>query len=256
MIAPISLGISEVAGNFPAFRVALVVADALVIPAARPPMLEAFVEETAARVARDLAGVELADVAELKAWRQVYRAFGVKKTSYRSSVERLLKNIQRGAGLPRVNVLVDAYNAISAFYRMPVGADDLDRVAPPLSFRYARPGDTFVGLGDPAATPDPPRVGEVVYADAEKMPMPPLELVPGRTQRHRPAHGLRRGDGTNAGRRRRRAAAGRIAPRRPDCRVLRGARSLRDCQRECAPCRCQPGFRDMIRIRIYRPPAK
>jgi DNA/RNA-binding domain of Phe-tRNA-synthetase-like protein len=168
MIAPVSLDISEVAGNFPAFRVALVVADALVIPAARPPMLEAFVEETAARVARDLAGVELADVAELKAWRQAYRTFGVKKTNYRSSVERLLKNIQRGAGLPRVNVLVDAYNAISAFYRMPVGADDLDRVTPPVSFRYALPGDTFVGLGDPAATPDPPQVGEVVYADAEK----------------------------------------------------------------------------------------
>jgi DNA/RNA-binding domain of Phe-tRNA-synthetase-like protein len=164
----VSLDISEVAANFPAFRVALVVADALVIPAARPLVLEAFVEETAARVARDLAGVELADVAELKAWRQAYRAFGVKKTSYRSSVERLLKNIQRGAGLPRVNALVDAYNAISALYRMPIGADDLDRVTPPLSFRYARPSDTFIALGDSATTPDPPEVGEVVYADAEK----------------------------------------------------------------------------------------
>jgi DNA/RNA-binding domain of Phe-tRNA-synthetase-like protein len=168
MTDEISLDIAEVAGNFPAFRVALVVADALVIPAVRSPRLEAFVEETAARVARDLAGVELANVAELKAWRQAYRAFGVKKTSYRSSVERLLKNIQRGAGLPRVNALVDAYNAISALYRMPIGADDLDRVTPPLSFRYARPTDTFVALGDPAAAPDPPQAGEIVYADAEK----------------------------------------------------------------------------------------
>jgi DNA/RNA-binding domain of Phe-tRNA-synthetase-like protein len=168
MTEAVSLDISEVAGSFPAFRVALVVADTLVIPAVRPPRLEAFVEETAARVARDLAGVELADVPELKAWRQAYRAFGVKKTSYRSSVERLLKNIQRGSGLPRVSALVDAYNAISALYRMPIGADDLDRVVPPLSFRYARPADTFVALGDPAATPDPPQAGEVVYADAEK----------------------------------------------------------------------------------------
>jgi len=164
----VSLDISDVAGDFPAFRVALVVADTLAIPAVRPPGLEAFVEETAARVARDLGGVELADVAELKAWRQAYRAFGVKKTSYRSSVERLLKNIQRGAGLPRVNALVDAYNAISVLYRMPIGADDLDRVTPPLSFRYARPTDTFVALGDPAAAPDPPQAGEIVYADAEK----------------------------------------------------------------------------------------
>jgi len=167
MTDAVTLDISEVAGNFPSFRVALVV-DGLIIPAERPQPLEAFVEETAAQVARDLAGVELADVAELKAWRQAYRAFGVKKTSYRSSVERLLKNLQRGAGLPRVNALVDAYNAVSALYRMPIGADDLDRVKPPLAFRYARQADSFIALGDPASTPDPPNTGEVVYADAEK----------------------------------------------------------------------------------------
>jgi DNA/RNA-binding domain of Phe-tRNA-synthetase-like protein len=51
---------------------------------------------------------------------------------------------------------------------MPIGADDLDRVVPPLAFRYARPGDTFVALGDAAATADPPKPGEIVYTDAEK----------------------------------------------------------------------------------------
>jgi DNA/RNA-binding domain of Phe-tRNA-synthetase-like protein len=168
MTDAVSLDISEVVGSFPRFRVALVVSEGLIIPAERPPALAAFVEDTTAQVAKDLAGVELADIAELKAWRQAYRAFGVKKTSYRSSVERLLKNLQRGAGLPCVNALVDAYNAVSARYRMPIGADDLDRVRPPLAFRYARSGDTFVALGDPALTPDPPNAGEVVYADAEK----------------------------------------------------------------------------------------
>src|SRR5690606_30290649 len=39
---------------------------------------------------------------------------------------------------------------------------------PPLSFRYARPGDSFVALGHPNRTPDPPKPGEVVYANAEK----------------------------------------------------------------------------------------
>src|SRR5262249_6924180 len=41
-------------------------------------------------------------------------------------------------------------------------------VEPPLAFRYARPTDTFIALGDPAMTPDPPHAGEIVYADAEK----------------------------------------------------------------------------------------
>jgi DNA/RNA-binding domain of Phe-tRNA-synthetase-like protein len=168
MTDEVSLDISDVSGSFPDFRVALVVVSGLTIPAERPRALAVFVEDIEAQIAKDLVGVELADIPELKIWRQAYRAFGVKKTSYRSSIERLLKSLQRGAGLPRVNALVDAYNAVSAFYRMPIGADDLDRVTPPLAFRYARAADTFIALGDPAATPDPPHAGEVVYADAEK----------------------------------------------------------------------------------------
>jgi len=49
-----------------------------------------------------------------------------------------------------------------------VGADDLDLLSGGLAFRYARPGDSFVALGDAAATDDPPKPGEVVYADRER----------------------------------------------------------------------------------------
>jgi len=168
MTAAVSLDIADVIGRFPDFRVALIVAEDLAIGAERPRDLDAQIHKAESRIAADLAATELADVPELRSWREAYRAFGVKKTSYRSSVERLLKNIQRGAGLPRVNALVDAYNMVSAVHRMPIGADDLDRVMPPLAFRPSRPGDTFVALGDPAATGDPPKPGEVVYADAEK----------------------------------------------------------------------------------------
>jgi DNA/RNA-binding domain of Phe-tRNA-synthetase-like protein len=168
MTATVGLDISDVIGTFPTFRVALVVADGLALRHGRPDDLDRVIRDAESRIAAGLAATDLADVPELQSWREAYRAFGVKKTSYRSSVERLLKNIQRGAGLPRVNVLVDAYNMVSALHRMPIGADDLDRVTPPLAFRYSRPGDTFVALGDPAAEPDPPKPGEVVYADAEK----------------------------------------------------------------------------------------
>ena len=91
-------------------------------------------------------GLALAEIDELQAWRAAYKAFGVKKTSYRSSAERLLKQVQQGRGLPRINSLVDTYNAISARHRMPIGADDLAKVAGPLAFRYARPEDDFFAL--------------------------------------------------------------------------------------------------------------
>ena len=107
------------------------------------------------------------------AWRRAYRAFGIKKTSYRSSVERLVKNVLAGRALPPINSFVDAYNAVSLAHVMPLGADDLDRVNGDIAFRYSRPGDQFFDMasgeeGAPAE-PDPPKEGEVVFADAEKI---------------------------------------------------------------------------------------
>ena len=166
MAATCSISIAELRDRFPDFRVALVVVDGVEIPAALPPAQDAWVAEVATQATSTLGQQELGSLSELKCWRDAYKAFGEKKTSYRSSVERLLKALQRGNGLPRVNAFVDAYNAISVRYRMPVGADDLDLITPPLAFRIARPADSFIALGDATATDDPPKPGEVVYADA------------------------------------------------------------------------------------------
>ncbi|MGH6932745.1 MAG: B3/B4 domain-containing protein [Dongiaceae bacterium] len=168
MTIPVAIDISEVVTRFPAFRVALVVVRGLRLPEVATTAVDDIVARCQAEASESIAGQELANLPELAVWREAYKGFGVKKTSYRSSVERLLKSVQRGDGLPRINPLVDIYNAVSAQYRLPIGADDLNLVALPLAFRYARPTDTFIALGDASATPDPPKAGEVVYADAEK----------------------------------------------------------------------------------------
>jgi DNA/RNA-binding domain of Phe-tRNA-synthetase-like protein len=165
----VTLDIADIAGDFPAYRVALVVAHDLAVAAERPAKLERVIAAVEDEVAHRLQATPLAELPELQAWRAAYKAFGVRKTSYRSSVERLLKAVQQGRGLPRVNALVDAYNAVSVHHRMPIGADDLARLENPLAFRYARPGDSFVALGDPEGRDDPPKDGEVVYADAGKV---------------------------------------------------------------------------------------
>jgi DNA/RNA-binding domain of Phe-tRNA-synthetase-like protein len=66
---------------------------------------------------------------------------------------------------------VDAYNAVSLAHVLPLGADDLDKVAGDLAFRYARAGDSFLDMGaEPGEdADDPPKPGEVVYADGEKV---------------------------------------------------------------------------------------
>jgi DNA/RNA-binding domain of Phe-tRNA-synthetase-like protein len=161
----ISLDIAEILPQFPTYRVALVVATGLTIGQQRPPGLADYIASVEAKCRERFAGRELGDIAEVRRWRQTYTAFGVKKTSFRSSVERLLRRVAQGEGLPQINALVDAYNAISVAYRVPSGADDLDLLKPPLAYRYARAGDTFFTLGENELAPDPPEPGEIVYAD-------------------------------------------------------------------------------------------
>ena len=69
--------------------------------------------------------------------------------------------------LPRVNSLVDVYNNVSLVHGLCLGADDLDKTFGDLAFRFSKADDSFVDMGaelgeDPN---DPPKDGEVVYAD-------------------------------------------------------------------------------------------
>ena len=64
------------------------------------------------------------DVPQVAAWRDAYRAFGAKPQRTRPSVEALLRRLD--AGLPRIDRLTDAYNAVSIANLVPVGGEDLD----------------------------------------------------------------------------------------------------------------------------------
>lgn len=175
------IDISELVEAFPEFRVAVVVATGLSIPAVRPEGLALSIAEREAAARARWGGLELADIPGVKVWRVAYKRFGIKRTSYRSSVERIVKNVLAGRTIPEINGFVDAYNAVSLAHVFPLGADDLDRLTGDIAFRYARGGDSFVDMaatgdggeeggeaaGETAAGPveDPPKPGEVVFAD-------------------------------------------------------------------------------------------
>jgi DNA/RNA-binding domain of Phe-tRNA-synthetase-like protein len=160
------LVITELTPKFPDFRVALIVLEDLTLAPIRSPVLESEIAAAETRCRERWSGVELSAIPGVAAWRTAYRGFGVKKTSYRSSVERLIKRVLAGEALPSVNALVDAYNAVSIDSGLCLGCDDHDRVDGDLAFRFARPGDTFVDMAEGGDTLDPPKDGEVVYADA------------------------------------------------------------------------------------------
>jgi DNA/RNA-binding domain of Phe-tRNA-synthetase-like protein len=107
-------------------------------------------------------GLERAAAApEIAAWRAAFSAFGAKPKQYPCSAEALAQRVLKGGELPRVNRLVDRYNAISVRRLIPVGGEDLDRLQGPLRLTIATGDERF----DAPAGDEPPRPGEVVWRD-------------------------------------------------------------------------------------------
>jgi len=79
--------------------------------------------------------------------RQLFRTFGVDPTRHRPSSEALLRRVQRGEPVPRVNSLVDVANVISLRLQVPVGLYDLAKVQGQLSVRLGAEGESYPGIG-------------------------------------------------------------------------------------------------------------
>lgn len=98
------------------------------------------------------------------AWQDAYRAFGAKPQRTASSVEALWRRARSG-GLPRVNWLVDVYNAVSVRHVLPVGGEDLARYAGPIRLVRASGDERFDTVTSGEAVVDHPAPGEVVWRD-------------------------------------------------------------------------------------------
>ncbi|MEV3921459.1 B3/B4 domain-containing protein [Actinomadura coerulea] len=103
-----------------------------------------------------------ADDPHVEAWREAYRAFGAKPQRTRPSVDALLR---RADALPSINRVVDAYNAVSIEYALPIGGEDLDAYRGPARLVRATGDEPFdvVAGGEPAV--EHPNPGEVVWRD-------------------------------------------------------------------------------------------
>ena len=95
-------------------------------------------------------------------WRQAYTRFKTKK-GVRSSIEALLRRVDKGKGVGPINPLVDLYNAVSLTYGFPCGAEDADTFDGDLRLTVASGGDSFLALGE--EEDDPTLPGEVCYLD-------------------------------------------------------------------------------------------
>lgn len=102
-----------------------------------------------------------ADAPQIAAWRAAFSTFGAKPSRYPCSAESLAARVLRGDPLPRVNRLVDHYNAVSVRHLVPVGGEDLDGLEGRLRLTLADGTERF----DAADGLERPEPGEVVWRD-------------------------------------------------------------------------------------------
>ena len=146
----------------PDYRVLVLVAEGLE-PGSPDQISDELLARAEIRARFALGGRAPEDVPQVADWRAAYRAFGAKPQRTRPSVEALLRRLD--AGLPRIDRLTDAYNAVSIANLTPVGGEDLDQYQGPARLARAAGDEDFdtVAHGEPAV--EHPKPGEVIWRD-------------------------------------------------------------------------------------------
>ena len=124
---------------------------------------DAWLREAEAVAVARLAGGLPEDRSQVAMWRDAYRAFCAKPQRTRNSLEALLRRVP--AGLPRINLLTDLYNALSVLHEVPVGGEDLDCYVGPARLVRAAGSEPFNTTADGEPLVEHPEPGEVAWAD-------------------------------------------------------------------------------------------
>lgn len=125
----------------------------------------ALLEEAAVHARAAFANLLPAENPHIAAWREAFKAFGVKPQRTLNSAEALIHRVLKGGGLPAINRVVDAYNAVSVRFAVPCGGEDLDKVVGAVTLKFADGTEAFDTIKDGEPFVDHPVAGEVVWAD-------------------------------------------------------------------------------------------
>jgi len=79
---------------------------------------------------------ELSKHPRIANWRKIYSDMGVKPSSYRCSLEALLRRVIKGENIWNVSSVVDCYNCVSVMTMMSMGAYDARKLKGDQTLRY------------------------------------------------------------------------------------------------------------------------
>lgn len=155
----------EITAAFPELRIAVLVARDIDNRGADPGLQE--LKRTAAkRLSAEFTYDDLNKIAEIEAWRQAYRSFGVKPKDSRPTAEAFLRRLIKGDDFPTISKAVDAYLLTETEYYLPVGGYDLATISGNIRLRFSDGDESFTGIGGMSEVTRP---GEVVYSDSARV---------------------------------------------------------------------------------------
>jgi DNA/RNA-binding domain of Phe-tRNA-synthetase-like protein len=153
---------AEVRALRPDYAALLIVAERL-RPGPSDEASDALLAGAEERACKHLGGARPEELPQVAEWREAFRGFGAKPQRTRPSVEALLRRVD--PGLPRIDRITDAYNAVSIACLLPVGGEDLDRYAGPARLVRAIGDEDFDTTADGQLVVEHPEPGEVVWRD-------------------------------------------------------------------------------------------
>ena len=121
------------------------------------------IELVAGRLRDRYTGQTPAQIAGLRAARDLYKRFGVDPTKTRPSSEALLRRVLRNQPLPRIQNAVDLGNLVSLEILLPLGLYDVDKLQGPVVLRCGSAGERYAGI----RKDDVHLEGRLVLADDE-----------------------------------------------------------------------------------------
>lgn len=157
MMASIDPRIATLAPDFRAMSIVVELGEPIVAAVAEAALQEAYhaIDQDKPSWAQQ----------HLVAWAQVFQKFGAKPQRTPCSAEALRKRFLRDGALPRVNPIVDLYNAISLQYAVPVGGENLDAYIGQPRLTIADGSEAFDTIKDGSPAVESPDPGEVVWRD-------------------------------------------------------------------------------------------
>jgi DNA/RNA-binding domain of Phe-tRNA-synthetase-like protein len=129
--------------------------------------LEQMTREAENQIRENFTTFSIGEHPYIKAWREIYKSFGVKPKDHRPTCEALIRRVLKGEKVPTINTIVNSYLLGELLFLLPCGGYDIDKVEGTIFLRYSVGNEEFVPIGGREI--EFTTRGEIVYADDSKI---------------------------------------------------------------------------------------